>query len=413
MRVVLSTIGKFHTFDLARQMERRGSLAAIVSGYPRFKLKNEGLPKDKVKTFPYLHAPYMRFAPRSNVVRQYWEWQDRIWFDRYSARNLPPCDVFCGLSGSATHTGRVAKSRGAKHVCDRGSSHIRFQDHILREEYELQGIPFSGIDPRNIEAEEIEYESADVITVPSMFALNSFIDFGISRKKMRLSPYGVDLSAFSRCAPKNKGEFHVLFAGAVSVRKGVGYLLDAFRRLSCERKRLTIAGSISPELQSAVRQWREDSRISVLGPVPQARLKEIMSASDVMVLPSVEEGLALVQAQAMACGCPVIATEHTGASDLFTDGREGFIVPIRDPDAITERLQLLADAPDLRSRMSEAALLRVKSIGGWEHYGERMHQIFSELITQNYPAEWAQHNVGIGGYMLDSVLVRAPLNATI
>jgi glycosyltransferase involved in cell wall biosynthesis len=114
-------------------------------------------------------------------------------------------------------------------------------------------------------------------------------------------------------------------------------------------------------------------------------LKEIMSASDVMVLPSVEEGLALVLAQAMACGCPVIASENTGASDLFTDGREGFIVPIRDPHAIAQRLQLLADSPDLRLRMSHAAMERVKSLGGWAQYGEKMYEVFAELSAQNQP----------------------------
>lgn len=384
MRVVLSTIGKFHTFDLARQMHQRNALTAIFSGYPWFKLRNEGLPKEKVKTFPYLHAPYMRFAPRSVAVRQLWEWQDRVWFDRYTARNLPTCDVFCGLSGSATYASRVAKSRGAKHVCDRGSSHIRSQDRVLREEYDRQGIPFSGIDPRVIEREENEYESADVITVPSTFALNTFIECGVPRQKLRIAPYGVDLGVFYPSAPKNDNQFHVLFVGALSVRKGVCYLVDAFQQLSSERKRLTLVGSISHELQSAARQWCRHPQISVLGHVPQPRLKEMMSASDVMVLPSVEEGLALVQAQAMACGCPVIAAENTGASDLFADGKEGFIVPIRDPNAIAQRLQLLADSPDLQSRMSEAALQRVKSIGGWAQYGERMHQVFSELIAQKH-----------------------------
>jgi glycosyltransferase involved in cell wall biosynthesis len=386
MRVVLSTIGRFHTFDLARQIHRRGALTAIFSGYPWFRLKNEGLPKDKVKTFPYLHAPYMRFAPRSAAIRHWWEWHDAVRFDWHTARNLPPCDVFCGLSGFAVRTSCVAKSRGAKHVCDRGSSHIRFQARILREEYERQGIPFPGIPPRAIAREEMEYESADVITVPSTFALNTFVECGVPRHKLRLVPYGVDLSAFYPCAQRNDHEFRVLFAGNVAVRKGVRDLLDAFLQLSCERKRLVFVGSISPELESCFRQWRGDSRISALGKVSQPRLKEIMSASDVMVLPSVEEGLALVQAQAMACGCPVIASENTGASDLFTDGREGFIVPIRDPNAIAQRLQLLADSADLRLHMSKAALERVKSIGGWARYGEKMYELFSELTAQNCPA---------------------------
>jgi alpha-maltose-1-phosphate synthase len=382
MRVVLSTVGKFWYFDLARQMNKRGALSAIFSGYPWFKLKSEGIPKQSVHTFPYLQAPYMRFARHCRSVRllRLWEWHSSVRFDHYMARHLPSCDVFCGLSGSALHTGLVAKARGAKYVCDRGSSHIRFQDRILREEYDRQGIPFAGIDPRVIRREEAEYEAADVITVPSTFAFNTFVELGVARRKMRLVPFGVDLNFFYPCAERSENKFQVLFVGNLSVQKGVGYLLDAFQRFQCEDKHLTLVGSISPESENTIKQVRHDDQISVKGHVPQQKLKEMMSMSHVMVLPSVQEGLALVQAQAMACGCPVIASQNTGAPDLFTDGVEGFIVPIRDAKAIADRLQMLAGNPDMRTRMSEAALQRVKSIGGWDQYGETMYQIFSEVI---------------------------------
>jgi len=65
-----------------------------------------------------------------------------------------------------------------------------------------------------------------------------------------------------------------------------------------------------------------------------------------------------VQGQALACGCPVLASTNTGGEDLFTDGVEGFIVPVRDVEALTEKMQLLADDPALQARMSEAALRR-------------------------------------------------------
>ena len=83
----------------------------------------------------------------------------------------------------------------------------------------------------------------------------------------------------------------------------------------------------------------------------------------------------------MACGCPVVSTEHTGAVDLFDDGREGFIVPIRQPDEIAARLQGLADDPALRSRMSEAAVVRVKQLGGWRDYGDQALAIFESLMA--------------------------------
>ena len=101
-----------------------------------------------------------------------------------------------------------------------------------------------------------------------------------------------------------------------------------------------------------------------------------MSRSHVMVLPSVEEGLALVQAQAMACGCPVIGTYNTGAEDLFSDGQEGYIVPIRE---LAERLQHLADHPEQRAKMGQRALAKVKSLGGWHQYGEKVMSIFNSI----------------------------------
>ncbi|HTC61368.1 MAG TPA: glycosyltransferase [Candidatus Saccharimonadales bacterium] len=381
IKVVLSTIGKFHTFDLARQMQKRAALGAIFSGYPRFKLKRERLPQQTIHTFPYLHAPYMRFAPRSSAARLFWEWQDKIWFDRYVAKHIPQCDVFSGLSGSALCSGRAAQAKGAKYVCDRGSSHIRFQDQILREEYDRQGIPFAGVDPRVIHREEAEYETADAITVPSTFAFDTFVKAGVSRRKMRLVPYGVDLNAFFPCAPKSTKEFHVLFVGNIAVRKGIAYLLHAFDKLTCDNKRLTLVGSLSPEMENVIKKGCHRGDIHIAGHIPQPQLKFIMSSSDVMVLPSVEEGLALVQAQAMACGCPIIATENTGARNLFTHSKEGFIVPIRDANSIAENLQKLADNRELRQCMSDAALKRVQSIGGWDRYGDTTYKVFTELVN--------------------------------
>jgi glycosyltransferase involved in cell wall biosynthesis len=104
-----------------------------------------------------------------------------------------------------------------------------------------------------------------------------------------------------------------------------------------------------------------------------------MSRSHVLALPSVEEGLALVLGQAMACGCPVVATAATGAEDLFTDGIEGFIIPPRDPIALADRLQQLAGDPDLRARMSAAALARVKHLGGWDRYGDQWDSLLHSL----------------------------------
>lgn len=384
MKIALSTMGTFHSFDLARELHAKQSLVAIFTGYPRFKLKNEQLPAHLIRTFPWVHTPYMAFKGKDalgvNLLRA-WEQLDRTTFDRHVVRSMPQCDVFVGLSSSTLFSGQEAKRRGARFVCDRGSSHIREQDALLREEHDLWGQPYEGIDPRVIDREEAEYDSADCITVPSTFNLRTFVRRGILPSKIRQLPYGVNLSKFHQTTPPEEGRFDVLFAGGMNLRKGVPYLLQAYKALAHPRKSLTFAGSPSPGLISLMRErglWPEDAK--VLGHVPQDQLKHLMSRSHVMVLPSIEEGLALVQAQALACGCPVIGTEHTGAEDIFEDRHQGFIVPIRQSDAIASRLQLLADDPALRAEMSRRALIRVQSAGGWRDYGVKAQNIYRELM---------------------------------
>lgn len=384
MKVALSTPGKFHTFDLARELHARDALSCVFTGYPRFKLKNEGLPAESIKPFPWLITPYMGF-PRldrlgSTVVRQ-WEYLNRITLDRHVARHLPRSDVFVGMSASALRSGQRAQALGGRYVCDRGSTHIRQQDDILAEEHALWQQPYLRIDPRTIALEEAEYAAADAITVPSQFTRQTFIDRGVPAHKVHVLPYGVNLTHFQKVSEPSPEHFDVLFAGGASLRKGVPYLLQAFQRLKHPGKRLWFAGSMPPSFIQMMRDvglWSDD--FHVLNHLNREALRDRMSRSHAMVLPSLEEGLALVQAQAMACGCPVIATENTGSPDLYTDGEAGFILPVRRADLIAERLQQLADDPALRQRLSEGALHTVQRIGGWHEYGDKAMRIYRSLV---------------------------------
>jgi glycosyltransferase involved in cell wall biosynthesis len=157
--------------------------------------------------------------------------------------------------------------------------------------------------------------------------------------------------------------------GCAGPRKGFLDLLKAFSLLNHPRKRLVLIGSISSEAK-ALLESADQSSIELLGSVDNAQLREHYSRASVFVLPSIEEGLAMVIGEAMACGCPVIASTNTGASELIANGVDGFIVPIRSPELIAERLQLLADDPDLRQGIGHAALARVQQLGGWDAYGD-------------------------------------------
>jgi len=385
MKIALSTIGKFHTFDLARELYARDALAGVYTGYPQFKLRNEGIPRALVHTFPWVNASYMAFPWKHRLSRAMvdaWENLNALTFGRWLEHRVADCDIFVGLSGSGLRAGLKAQARGGKYVCDRGSAHIRVQEQLLREEYDLWSVPYTGIDPRTIKREEAEYAAADVITVPSHFVLQSFLSQGVSASKLRVLPYGVNLTRFQPVASPGPDRFDVLFVGGMSLRKGVQYLVQAYQRLNHPAKSLTFVGSQSETLISDLKTrnlWPADAK--VLGHVPQHELKYIMSRSHVMVLPSIEEGLAMVQAQAMACACPIIASENTGSADLFSDGAEGHIVPIRNVDLLSERLQQLADYPEERAVMGQRALQRVSNIGGWNAYGDTAMSIYRELYN--------------------------------
>jgi glycosyltransferase involved in cell wall biosynthesis len=388
MRIVQTVFGVFHHFELARELNRRGHLQKIYSTYPWRRLKREEIPHSKVETFPWFHTPEMLLL-RMNL-NIYWlrdplSYANALTFDAWTSRLLrraPTPDVLIALSGSSLRTGRELQVRGTRMVCDRGSSHQRYQEKLVTDEYRRWGVKRPVTDFRDIHREEEIYQFADAISVPSHFAARSFVEMGLPPEKIHVIPYGVRLERFTRTAEPPSDRFEVLFVGFVGLRKGIPYLLEAFAKLRHPGKRLRIVGPMHPDIKSVLPRLPVEN-VEFLGPVPNHDLHQIMTTSHLMVLPSIEEGLALVQGQALACGCPVLSSTNTGAEDLFTDNVEGFIVPIRDVNALTEKMQLLADDPALQQRMSEAALRRVQTLGGWQDYGNRWQTLLEALTAAN------------------------------
>ena len=389
MRVVQTVFGKFHHFHLARQLHQREMLAGIFSSYPSFKLRNQGIPMDLVHTFPYLHMSQfaaMRYGLGSSAFGLELSWWLALTLDGYVADRLPDCDVFIGISGSGLKTGRLAQKRGGKYICDRGSSHIRYTNEILTEEYRRWGQEFEGVYHKHLTREEHEYDQADLITVPSKFARRTYIEMGVPPEKLRHVAYGADLSRFSKVADPPVDSFEVLCVGHIAFQKGVPYLLEAFEKFRHPRKRLTMVGAVAPEMEQFLKgkQWEH---VEFLGNVPHARMKDVMSRSHVVVFPSINDGFGMVIGEAMACGCPVISSENSGGMDLIKDGHEGYVVPIRDSASITDRLEQLAQDPVLRETMGARSLERVASIGGWDTYGRNYVAVLEALMADRQEAQ--------------------------
>jgi glycosyltransferase involved in cell wall biosynthesis len=381
MHILQAANGVFHHFELARQLEAQGHTGQIFSTFPWRRLKREGLPQGRVRTFPWIHTPQL-------VIGRYWQMPNGFnrqitrlnfqSFDRWIAANLLECDAYVALSGSGLKSGRRAQELGARYVCDRGSSHIRHQNRVVTEEMRRWGMEIKGVDPYFIDREEAEYARADAVTVPSEFAYRSFLEMGFPEERLARIPLGVRLDRFRPEGAPATDRFDVLFVGSVTVRKGIPYLLEAFRNLRHPGKRLRIVGAVPREMRSVLARF-DLKDVNLVGTMPQSEVSRYMSTSHVLVLPSVEDGFGLVLGQAMACGCPVISTDHTGGPDLYSHGVEGFIVPIRSPLAITESLQQLADDSARQRNMSEAAQKRVKCLGGWHDYGVQYAAFLGKL----------------------------------
>jgi len=384
MQVTQVALGRFHHFHLARQMERRGLLRAIWSGYPATKLKDEaGIPPAKIHSYPWFYVP-AQAVPRlpliggSVALRRSTHWQAVEAIDRRVARSITEPTVLVGLSSGGLHSGARARSLGGRHVCDRGSTHIRFQDAVLAEEYALWGLPYRPIDARIVGKEEAEYAQADRITVPSQFCRQTFLDQGVDPARISVIPYGGRLDRFSPVGEPDPDAFNAVFVGNVTVRKGIQYALKAFAALGHPNKRLRVIGGMDPEVEPLLRTLPLDN-VEFLGAVPNTQLQQFYSTADAMLLPSLEEGLALVMAEAMACGCPVIATENTGALDLFVDGEEGRIVPARSVEALRDALEAIVQHRDAATAMRVRARARIESLGGYDRYGDRWAALLDEL----------------------------------
>src|SRR5271170_2386685 len=199
MRVVQVVHGVFHHFDLARELNARGHLQRIYSGFPWRRLEREGLPRDRVSTFPWIHTSLVllgRYWRMPRATLAYLSYQNSLWLDNWVASRIEACDVVVGLSNAALKTGRLVQSRGGKYVCDRGSSHIRYQTSLVSEEHRHWGLSLVICDERAMLRQQTEYDVADAITVPSEFARRSFIEMGISPEKIVKVPYGVHLDRF-------------------------------------------------------------------------------------------------------------------------------------------------------------------------------------------------------------------------
>jgi glycosyltransferase involved in cell wall biosynthesis len=223
--------------------------------------------------------------------------------------------------------------------------------------------------PRHLERMAREVAAADLVVVGSMFVAESFAGV-VPPERVAVAGYGCDTTRFRpREGARRPGPLRILFAGQLTQRKGVAEVLDALRLLDPSRFELTLVGRV---IGSGRGLAAYSDRFTRLRAVEPAAMPEVFRDADVLVLPSLVEGSAVVVCEALASGLPVVVTPNAGA-DLVRDGVEGFVVPVRSPETIAERLERLAD-DELRARMSAAATAR-RDAADWNRFRGQIREL--------------------------------------
>jgi glycosyltransferase involved in cell wall biosynthesis len=229
-----------------------------------------------------------------------------------------------------------------------------------------------------IERKEQEVHLADHIFVASSSAKRSLLDVGVEAKKISVIPYGSPIGYFQP-QPKTDKLFRALFVGRVGPAKGIQYLLQAWQELQLPDAELLLVG-----MNQFPENWlsRYSDIFRYVPSVPHASLNQYYNSANVLVFPSLLEGFGLVLLEAMACGIPVITTSNTAGSDIITDGIEGFIVPIRDVEALKEKLEWCYCHPQELAEMGRAARRKAEQFT-WKQYRHKLARRVQEILASS------------------------------
>lgn len=344
MKIGIAVHGRFHAFDLAAALLRQGHDVELFTNLPRAKVA-QWFPAERTHSALW-HGVVSRAANRlaGGEPPAFMEAMLKRAFGRWSAHSTARhrLDVAHSWSGVAEEIMRT-RSGG---ICSmtRGSAHIVAQDGLLAEEEARTGHKLERPSRWIIEREQREYELADRIIVPSEFARRTFGEQGIT-EKVRVVPLATRTAAFEADAAAIEARvrriaagdrLRVLYVGMLSYRKGMHDLGELLKRLH-DKMDFRLVGPVLPECSDFV---RTAGALATIEPaVPQSALPAMYAWGDVFVLPTIEDGFAVVLAQAQAAGLPIMTTSHSGGPEIIAAGGQGWVTAARDAEATIEQLE--------------------------------------------------------------------------
>ena len=275
---------------------------------------------------------------------------------------------------AALETFELARGRCALVVLDQIGP-ARGEDRLVQEEARDWPGWQPGLNPlpeEFFERFDAEWAASDVVLVNSPWSADSLAEQGVPRDKLIIVPLAFERSSTATPPdrPIKRGELHVLWLGQVILRKGIQYLIEAARKVQHLPIRFTVIG---PILISPDKVAQAPDNLSFLGRVTRDQTARQYLSADLFVLPTISDGFAITQLEAMAQGLPVVATPNCGR--VVEDGVHGRIVPIRDPDALAAAFTEALDDPDRLAEWGRAAFERSAEFGIEAYVNTMLEQI--------------------------------------
>src|SRR4051812_1503760 len=220
-----------------------------------------------------------------------------------------------------------------------------------------------------------ELELADTVICPSSFVFDSLPESARLSKKCVIAPFGSPPQAdMSDRSDKTDEKLRILFAGALTQRKGLADLFAAMKMVDPAKVELVLMGSLVLPMAFYRNQF---PGFVYEPPRAHAAVLDLMRSCDLLVLPSIVEGRALVQQEAMACGLPIVVTRNAGGEDLIVEGETGFLVAAGDPAAIAQKIEWFVTNRNQLPPMRAAARAKAAELT-WAAYGQKILHAISD-----------------------------------